>query len=223
MKRILILVGVMTLLAGLYISSPFVAAWRMREAVKLGNVAYLTEKVDWEPVRASLKASIKRHAILAEEVAEHGKVTPPTMWQRVKLAFGQPMVDSFVDRYVTPTGLPQLYRMKSTYATTVRGEPDETKFGLWERMTRFAKRIKRAEFQSPTVVEIELADKVNAKRRYVSRMELVGAEWKLTGLEVKASSAGASPGEGLSPVDGRSGDAPQKFLESRINATPRLR
>ena len=41
----------------------------------------------------------------------------------------------------------------------------------------------------PTVIEMELQDRRDPKRHYVSIFELKGFEWKLTGLQVKAAPA----------------------------------
>ncbi len=220
MKRFVILGSVLTLLAGLYIASPFLTAWRIREAVKSADTAYLADTIAWSQVRDSLKTSIRQNAIIARDVTAHGKSVPPSLWQRVKLAFGQPMVDSFVERYVTPEGLPQLFRLKSSYVETVHGEADEATLGVSQRLMRFMRRIKRAEFQTPTRVEIEMADKRSPGRHYVSRMELVGFSWKLTWLEVKVVGAAGPPLPSLElePVF----DRPQRLLESRIGSGPRL-
>ena len=94
------------------------------------------------------------------------------------------MVDRFVDSYVTPEGLPKLFRYRKTWNETVKGAADEDKLPLAERVQRFYSRIIRAEFQSPTRVEIEMEDKDSPGRRVVSVMELRDLEWKLTHLSL---------------------------------------
>lgn len=177
--RLLLLV----LPAALYIASPFWAAWRLREAVRTGDVATIEQKVEWESVRASLKSSLARHAELLPEATAAGEQVNPTLWQRVKSAFGASMLDRFIDSYVTPAALPRLYQFRKTWNEQVAGDP-ETQLSWRERFKRFYARVVRAEFQTPTRVEIEIIDKNVAERRYVSQLELIGLEWKLTSLRV---------------------------------------
>ena len=88
---------------------------------------------------------------------------------------------------------------------------------LLKRVFYFAKRIARAEFQSFGRVEIEIIDRKVAERRYVGRLELTGLDWTLTRLEVKTM-----PGEERPDAPAFAPAAPQKLIESRISAGPRL-
>jgi hypothetical protein len=45
--------------------------------------------------------------------------------------------------------------------------------------------VKRAEFKSPTVFEIEMADRNDPTRHFVGLLELRGFEWKLTELRLR--------------------------------------
>lgn len=188
MLRRLLLVGLLaTIPLALFIASPFLAAWQLREAIKSGDTAYLDGKVEWENVRASLKASLAAHARLLPEVNAAGEQVKPSMWQRVKSAFGSTMLDRFVETYATAEGLPKLFQYRKTYKQVLR-EPLESDDDPWhQRVARFYPRVKRAEFQSPTRVEIEVADRLDGDRNYVSVLELKGFEWKLTSLRVVAA------------------------------------
>ena len=76
-------------------------------------------------------------------------------------------------------------RVFSVLRETIKGEPDERLTLAWhERLQRFYARIKRAEFQSLTRVEIEMADRNVPERRYISVLELMGTDWKLVSLRV---------------------------------------
>ena len=55
---------------------------------------------------------------------------------------------------------------------------------MFERFVRFWQRVKRAEYQSLTRVELEIADRRVPERRYVGTMEFRGIGWKLTQLQV---------------------------------------
>lgn len=183
---------VLTAVATAYVASPFVAAWSLREAIKAKDVPTIERKVAWDSVRASLRASLAGHAQLLPEVNAAGEAIKPTMWQRVKTAFGASMLDRFIETYVTAEGLPQLYSYRKTWRETVKGEPGEPDADKprLERFKAFIDRVEKAEFQSLTRVEVVVRDRNAADRSYLSRFELQGFEWRLTHLEV-LSSAGA--------------------------------
>jgi hypothetical protein len=179
----------LSFLAGLvavaFTASPFVAAWNLREAVKAGNVEAVTNKVQWDTVRASLKASLAQHPELFAEATMAGENVKPTLWQRVKATFGVTMIDRFIESYVTPEGLPKLFQYRQAWRDTISGDAaEQAKIPRLERMKQFYDRIKRAEFQGLTKVEIEMQDRKKPERRYVSTMELIDYSWKLTALRV---------------------------------------
>lgn len=172
-----------------YVASPFVSAWSLREAVLRSDAAAIEPRVEWASVRQTLKSSLAREANLLPVATEAGAAVRPTMWQRVKSAFGSSMLDRFIETYVTPEGLPKLMDYRRTWKETTSLAPIEPEpASRLERMKRFWDRIKRAEFVTPTKVVIEIADKNEPDRRYVSVMEMQGLGWRLTGLEVKSKS-----------------------------------
>jgi hypothetical protein len=173
------------LLAVAYVASPFLAAWNLREAVKAGNVEVVQGKVQWDTVRASLKASLARHPELFAEATTAGENVKPTLWQRIKASFGVTMMDRFIESYVTPEGLPKLFQYRQAWRDNVSGDTAYlAEMPRLERMKQFYDRIKRAEFQTVSKVEIEMQDRKKPERRYVSTMELIGFDWKLTALRV---------------------------------------
>jgi hypothetical protein len=174
-----------------YVASPFMAAWNLREAVKAGNVEAVQGKVQWDTVRASLKTSLAKHPELFAEATMAGENVKPTMWQRIKSTFGVTMMDRFIESYVTPEGLPKLFQYRQAWRDNVSGDTAQlAATPRLERMKQFYDRIKRAEFQGFRKVEIEMQDRKNPDRRYVSTMELIDFDWKLTSLRV--ISVGAS-------------------------------
>lgn len=193
MGRIFAAVFLLLVAAAGFVVSPFVAAWNLREAIKSADTSTIERKVVWDSVRASLRASIASNSALLPEASEAGERVRPTLWQRVKAAFGQSMLDRFIESYVTPEGLPKLFRYRKTWNGTVKGETDdEDKLEFFERAKAFYRRLSRAEFKSPTRIEIEMTDKFQPDRRYVSVMELHGFEWKLAELRI----IGAAPARG---------------------------
>lgn len=172
------------LLAAGYVAYPFWSAWSLREAIKNGDTAKIEQAIEWDSVRATLRESLARQAKLMPEINAAGEAIKPTLWQRVKATFGQPMLDRFVESYVTPEGLPQLFSYRKTYREKIKGEPDEKSLAVTERMRQFWSRIHRAEFKRLTRVEIEMSDKDNPGRRVTSTFDLKGLEWKLVELRV---------------------------------------
>ena len=190
MGRLIAVVLTLLLVGGGYVLSPFVAAWNLREAIKTSDTATLERKVIWSSVRASLRASLAANAKLLPEVNEAGEQLTSSLWQRVKKAFGQSMLDRFVESYVTAEGLPRLFRYRNKWNGTVKSEVDEDdKLDFFERTKAFYRRLHRAEFTSLTRIEIEMLDKFDPERRYVSVMELHGFEWKLAELRIIGGAA----------------------------------
>jgi hypothetical protein len=93
----------------------------------------------------------------------------------------------FVERYMTPEGLPRLFNYRESLRNTALSAPPTTHWK--DRLVDFYSRLRRAEFQTPTRVEIEIADRTDTDRSYVSVLELIGLEWKLTGLRIISSGA----------------------------------
>ena len=175
------------LLAGVfYVLSPFWAAWQLREAIKSGDTETIQRKVHWQSVRSSLKASIQSHRDLMPEATRLGEQIQPSMWQRVKAAFGATMVDRFVETYITPDGLAKLAAYRKTWRERVRGMVDESALPWRQRLARFYARLRRAEFTGLTRALIEVADKDVPTRSYVGVFELNAFEWRLISLRVRS-------------------------------------
>lgn len=185
MKRLIILVLAILPCLTAYVASPFLTAFMISEAVKAGDSDYLERKIEWPAVRQSLRESLTPMAVAT---AQQGTApsAKPGLWARIKASFGRSAVNQFVDRYVTPKGLPTVFNYGTTYRK-LRGddEPPRTLANLGERMRKAWGRTKRAEFLSPTLVEIEMRSRTAPDRHYVSRLELQNFEWRLISLRVK--------------------------------------
>lgn len=165
----------------------------------------LSRKIDWPKVRTSLRGSIAKYSELMPLVKIATKRTPPSTWQRVKSYFGYSLVDRFIDTYITPEGLPKLYRLRETQRgiRTVAGvrASMEVSTGSANPASRwlgaaaqFAKRLQRAEFLSLFEVELVLRDRFDKDRLIVSVFELKSLEWTLTSLRlVRQIAADAQP------------------------------
>ena len=194
MRRLVkVVILVLLPLALAYAVWPIYSALEIREAVIAGDTATLNRKVEWEALRASLKASITPETI-ARLMADPD-APPPTLWQRIKAAVAPTMADSVIERYVTPEHLPVLLGYRRIYRGTVRPalglkEPPSALAGTWldgtgfDRFASFSVRVRRAVFMSPTRFVLEVEDKYRPGRQFVGTLELKGYDWKLTRLSV---------------------------------------
>jgi hypothetical protein len=196
MRRLGRLLLVTVSLALAYALWPVQAALEIREAVIAGDAETLNRKVEWEAVRASLKTSISSETI-ARLMADPD-APKPTLWQRVKAAVAPSVADTIIERYVTPQNLPVLLGYRRLYQGTVRStlglkEPPSVLEGTWlagsafDRFASFWTRLRHAVFVSPTRFVLEVEDKYRPGRNFIGTLELIGWEWKLTGLTVTGS------------------------------------
>jgi hypothetical protein len=79
-----------------YAASPYVSFWRFTEAVRSGDSATISSRVDFPSVRASLKKQLV--ARFAGKTERHNR------W----LNLGPTLIDVIVDTYVTPDGIAAL-------------------------------------------------------------------------------------------------------------------
>ncbi|MGQ0673430.1 MAG: DUF2939 domain-containing protein [Hyphomicrobium sp.] len=198
--RLLAAVGAMVTAAVCYAASPMWTAWSIREAVTRADTSYLERKIDWPQVRETMRQSMTRTALDLPDPETVDSVISETdagperqgLWSRlktrVKAYAGRRMVDKMVDSYVTARGLPQLYKVRSTYGTTLRGETGDAERWL-DRFRQVWARVMRAEFTSWTVFQVEMRDQFDAERSFVALLELRGAEWILTELRVRSLAA----------------------------------
>ena len=92
--RWLLIICVIALLA--YAASPYVSFWQFTEAIRSGNAAAISSRVDFPAVRASLKRQLV--ARFARETSGHKR------WSNL----GPTLIDAIVDTYVTPDGIAAL-------------------------------------------------------------------------------------------------------------------
>lgn len=188
MMRLLLKAFVVILAVGVYTASPFVTAWKIREAVKTGDAAYLADKIEWAKVKETLKVSLAAAALDLPPEATSDAQPPaqkPTLWQRMKAYWGKGAVDRLVDSYANAQDLPKLFAYRQTYRDTVgHVEEPRTLANLPERMQKAWARVTRAEFTAFHRFEMEMIDKYDAARRFAAILEFTGLEWKLVSLHV---------------------------------------
>jgi hypothetical protein len=193
MRRILRLALLILLLGIAYAAWPVYAALEIREALMAGDAQTLADRIEWEPLRASLKSSISPQTMA--RLAADPEAPKPSLWQRVKAFIKPKLAETVIDRYITPEHLPTLLGYQRAYRGTIRPalglkEPPTQLAGTWfaggriDRFVSFWVRVRSAVFHSPTQFVLEVEDKFRPERHYVGTLELRGWEWKLTGLNV---------------------------------------
>lgn len=177
-----------------YLVWPIYTAARIREAMIAGDAPALAARVDWDAVRSSLKASMSAEAMARLDADPDAPA--PTTWQRIKrMIVPRLAAAGAVDRYATPEYLPVLlgyYRFWRGSVWPVLGppEPPTALAGTFfagsavDRFASFLRRLRRADFVSPTTIVIEVQDKYTPDRRYTATLDFRGWDWKLTGLAV---------------------------------------
>jgi hypothetical protein len=184
MKLLIATITFVLFAAIIYIGAPFATAWNIREAVRNGNSDYLSAAIEWPSVRETLKPSIARIALNLPDPSQEPKADSG-FWPRFKAYWGQGAVDRMVDTYVTPEGLPQLFKLRQAYRNAVANDERAKTEPLLERISRAWSRVKRAEFTGLTAFEIDMADKNDPARIYLGKLQLTRIGWKLTELRIK--------------------------------------
>jgi hypothetical protein len=193
MRKLKVLLFAALVAAIAYAGWPIHAALQIREAIKAGDTATLASKIEWDSLRASLKASISADTLARLE--SDPDAPQPSIWQRVKAVVAPAMAGNVIDRYVTPENLPWFLGYRKAISGYVRPaigakEPATALAGTWldgtavDRFASFWRRVRSATFHSPTRFQLEVEDKYKPERRYIGTLELRGLEWKLTGLTI---------------------------------------
>ena len=88
-----------------YVSWPVLEAYRLRQAVRAGDVAVLDAKVDWVAVRRSLKQSIAELSS-GRGSASGSSIEPErSLLSSFKLAMAPTVAERFIDSYVSADGI----------------------------------------------------------------------------------------------------------------------
>jgi hypothetical protein len=196
MKRIIRLLLISLGVAVAYAAWPVYSALVIREAIIAGDAQTLSGRVEWEPLRASLKSSLSPETLA--RLAADPDAPKPTLWQRVKALVAPKVAETVIDRYVTPESLPVLLGYQRKYREHIRPalglkEPPSVLAGTWlaggriDRFASFWARVRSAIFYSPTRFVLDVEDKFHPERHYIGTLELRDWTWKLTELDVSGS------------------------------------
>lgn len=207
MRKIGLFIALIVTLAVAYVTAPLLTAWNIREAVKSGDAAYLSGKIEWPRVKETLKASLAASALDLPPQAGNettASTSPkPSLWQRFKAWAGKGAIDRMVDNYANAEGLPQLFSWRQTYRSAVgHAEEPKTLANLPGRIWKAWSRVRRAEFTSPTRFEVEMVDRYDTDRLFSGTLELTGLEWKLVSVHVRRLEPDSLTGAGPPPGTG---------------------
>lgn len=203
MRRLLLGLALLTGIAGSYAATPLVTAWRIQEAMRSGDVAALRSSVDWPSVRHSLKISLEESRGVLIEIANATGDGRPSLWQRVKRAAMPYFSGSLIDRYVTAERAPRLFALGQTWRKRVKptlglAEPPSVLAGTslegtsLDRSLSLMRRVRSYRMQSPTRVEIAIADRYRSGRSWLATLEFRNLAWRLTAVRVREAAPGAT-------------------------------
>lgn len=169
-----------------YAAWPVKDALALRSAIRAGDSAAIERLVRWDSLRDSLKDELA--AELNRSLRERGerKGKERTLSEAAARRFGPRVVDSLVERYVTPKGLPQLvvYRDRLRELVENRREAKEDQEEETQQTALPATAVTWAFFTSPRRFEVSFRNRKLAQRRLIAAFELDGLVWKLSDARI---------------------------------------
>lgn len=94
------IVALVAIASWIYLS-PYLAVWNLKEAARTGNIAALSEEIDFPAFRDSLKSELNGQ--LAEEIPRNGS-TEDRGFALLGSAFAGALVGAVIDQIATPQG-----------------------------------------------------------------------------------------------------------------------
>ena len=105
MRKLLAFLGVaLALLAAVWLGSPYWTVWRLSQAVKAGDAAQVSRRIDFPALRESLKPKLR--AYMEAETARK----PGSFLDRLGLALASSLMGTAVDVVVTPEAVTAMLR-----------------------------------------------------------------------------------------------------------------
>jgi Protein of unknown function (DUF2939) len=168
--RWLVVICVFLLLV--YGASPYFSFWRFTEALRSGDSAALSSRIDFPAIRASLKKQL---------VARFAHGTPGKKWWS---NLGPTLIDTLVDTYVTPEGIAALIANPEVLKNLKHPQQFRFRSGKVEDWSK----VKHAFFTGPRTFAV---DREGIKLRFRFR----GLGWKLYDLDLGLGEAKDSSSE----------------------------
>ena len=150
----------------LYGVSPYFSFWRFTAALRSGDSAALSLRMDFPAIRASLKKQL---------VARFSKRTTGHKWWN---DLGPTLIDAIVDAYVTPEGIAALISNPEVVKNLRR--PQEFRFPTGK--TEDWSKVKHAFFTGPRTFVVD-------RNEIKLRFRFTGLGWKLYDVDLGLSEA----------------------------------
>ena len=164
MRRFLYFIVPVTLVAAVYIANPYWTLHRLETALLNRDAATLETLVDFEQVRAGLKADFRRY------MAENLPKLPSGSIEDIGSVFGMALgglIESLIDQTVSANGFLAVSQQK--FNADSKKRPGDF--------------VASARFQSLTAFRVEMRDPDDQQSATLTlRFELVGVQWRMTKL-----------------------------------------
>jgi hypothetical protein len=168
MKRI---VGVLLVIVLAYIAYPYVALYRLGNAVRGGDPDAVEGKVDWPKLRQGLKNDLNA------QVASKAGADSDNGFAGLGAMFAGKMIGAVIDSTVTPAGLAAMMQTgKAGPAIVHTMEPAVPEI----RKDRPLPKLASSGFQGLGTFEAEIAPREGAGKPLKLRLDLEGGYWMLT-------------------------------------------
>jgi hypothetical protein len=145
----------------IYGASPYFSFWRFTEALRSGDSAALSSRMDFPAIRASLKKQL---------VARFAQRTNSHKWWN---NLGPNLIDTIIDAYVTPEGIAALISNPEVLKSLKR--PQEFRFPAGKAQDW--SKVRHAFFTGPRTFAV---DREGIKLRF----RFTGLGWKLYDLDL---------------------------------------
>jgi Protein of unknown function (DUF2939) len=170
------------LIAATYVGWPIYSALDLKRAIRAGDVATVQDRIHWPTFRQSL------HTVMIQEAPEQARqkfARIPIVRkfaEKIAVRFSHDVADAMVENYGNAEGLIYLAGLKASEERQ-RGAPAAHR-SLGHVALELYQRLQWVSFKSLTQLEIEIADRVDPKRRILGAMELKDSGWKLTSFRL---------------------------------------
>ena len=162
MKRFIFFIVPVTLVAAVYIANPYWMLHRLETALLNRDAASLETLVDFEQVRAGLRADLRRY------MAENQPKLPTGSMEDIGIVLGMALggiIESLIDQTVSANGFLAVWQQ--------RLDADSKK--------RPGDFVASARFQSLTAFRAEMRDPDDQQSATLTLLlELAGAQWRVT-------------------------------------------
>ena len=175
--------GVSVILLIAYLASPYFSLWRFASALRNGDAAALSARVDFPRVRGELKRDLRKQYFPADRAPKsRGGI------EGLIAGFGPSLIDQLVDSYLTPDGLAALLadpKIAGGNDPATASPPNSTADRFRARDRLDWSRVHYAFFTGPRDFLVELND---ARLRF----HLTASGWKLFHVELPLERFSAS-------------------------------